>query len=150
MKKITITYRVDTFPKTTVKNGEIMGDVGVEGIILEGDTLVVSDGYHTFDELYEHRFALFIALCKAKNEDLVRRVNDSGYESPVWRSRKHFDGSSFENMFVMGIGKEEGKQITYHLPLHMWDVTDFAETMDYAPLFDGHTPDDVIKRLINL
>lgn len=23
----------------------------------------VSDGYHTFDELYEHRVALFIALC---------------------------------------------------------------------------------------
>jgi hypothetical protein len=28
------------------------------------DTNRISDGYHTFGELYDHRIQLFIALCK--------------------------------------------------------------------------------------
>ncbi len=32
----------------------------------------------------------------------------------------------------MGIGKEKGEQITYHLPLSKWDETNFAETLESA------------------
>ena len=50
----------------------------------------------------------------------------------------------------MGIGKERGEQITYHLPNSKWEQTEFAPTIDFAPNFDGHTSDDVLKRLSSL
>lgn len=52
--------------------------------------------------------------------------------------------------FVLGIGKEKGEQITYHLPLSRWEETNFAETLDRAPEFDGHTPADVLERIKKL
>ena len=111
----------------------------------------VCDGYHTFDELYEHRFALFIALCRQLREkinaDNINGVKMAEISSEIWRSNLHSDGSSFDGWFIVGIGKEKGKQITYHLPLSRWDETNFAETLDHAPDFDGHTSDDVIERL---
>lgn len=113
----------------------------------EGENLEVSDGYHTFDELYEHRIMLFIALCKHIDEVLI-------IEDPkkylVWRSKLDSDGSSFDGWFVLGIGKEKGNQITYHLPLSKWDLTDFAETLEKAPEWDGHTSKDVLERLRTL
>lgn len=79
----------------------------------------VSDGYHTFNELYDHRAALFIALAAhvAANED-------TGY---VWRSKLHSDGSAYNGWFVMGIGVKPGEQITYHLPMSRWDDTEWVE-----------------------
>ncbi len=110
-------------------------------IRVEGENLEVSDGYHTFDELYDHRITLYIALCRILRTECDHRG--------VWRSKLHSDGSSFEGWFVLGIGKEgeKGKQITYHLPLSRWGETDFAETLEKAPEWDGHTPEDVLKRL---
>ena len=104
------------------------------------------DGYHTFEELYGHRIALFVTLCRFVHNDEHRMLHDT----PVWRSKFHSDGSSFYGWFIMGIGRNKGEQITYHLPLSKWDETDFAETLDKAPEFDGHTPDDVLERLKNL
>ena len=51
----------------------------------------------------------------------------------------------------MGIFKEKGKQITYHLPEKYWEeVSDFASVLEKAPEFDGHTPEDVLERLNKL
>ena len=99
------------------------------------------DGYHSFDELYDHRVTLFIALCRIGAK--IGRAN-------IWRSKLHSDGSSFAGWFVLGIHKGIGKQITYHLPLSKWEETGFAETLEKAPEFDGHTPDDVLERLSTL
>ena len=110
------------------------------------------DEFHTFDELYEHRIALFIALC-GKVQDFKFHGdsrNQFGDEKIVWRSKLHSDGTMFDGWFVMGIGKEKGEQITYHLPLDRWDKTDFAETLDQGPEWDGHTSEDVLKRLAEL
>jgi hypothetical protein len=102
----------------------------------------VSDGYHTFDELYEHIITLFIELCRQ-----VRFWNKSNPKA-VWCSTKHSDGSTFGDWFVLGISKEKGKQITYYLPARFWsEVTDFAEILEQAPEWDGHTPADVLERL---
>ena len=100
-----------------------------------------SDGYHTFNEFYEHRHELWIALCRNYFIDDFREA---------WRSQKHSDGSMYEGWFILGIGKEKGEQITYHLPMSKWEYTSFAETLDRAPEFDGHTSDDVLKRLRKL
>jgi len=99
----------------------------------------VCDGYHTFDELYEHRISLFLKLC------------DKIYgEMDVWRSKLHNDGSNFDGWFLLGIDKRKGKQITYHLPIEKWVYANFAQTLDRAPEFDGHTSDDVLQRLHNI
>ena len=104
----------------------------------------ISDGYHTFDELYEHRITLYIALCKLY-ENKVDIIGD------VWCSTFHSDGTSFDGWFILGIGKEKGKQITYHIPAKYWtDVCEFAEVLDKAPEFDGHTSADVLERISNL
>jgi hypothetical protein len=101
--------------------------------VVTGET---SDGYHTFNELYEHRFALWMALCR--------------FVGGAWRSWLHSDGTFYNGWFVLGIGVPAGEQITYHLPLRLWDETDFAVTTDRCPVFDGHTSADVIKRIAAL
>lgn len=93
----------------------------------------VSDGYHTFKELYEHRITLFMALCKM-----------TGFS---WKTKLHSDGTSWDGWFVLGIFKKPGEQVTYHLPIEKWDLCYFAETLDKAPEFDGHTSEDVLKRI---
>lgn len=101
------------------------------------DLAQLSDGYHTFAELYEHRHALFIALCRRL--DLC-----------AWRSRQHADGTSFPGWFIMGLYRAPGEQITYHLPERLWDRTHFVETLDHAPEWDGHTSAEVVRRLWDL
>jgi hypothetical protein len=104
----------------------------------ELDTNKISDGYHTFGELYDHRIVNFILVCR--REQKVQ----------VWRSKAHSDGSSWGGWFILGIGKDVGHQITYHLPESYWEQTGFAETLDKAPEWDGHTSADVLERLKQL
>lgn len=96
----------------------------------------ISDGYHTFDELYDHRITLYIALCKKL-----------GGHDWVWRTTTHSDGTEWDDWFILGINHLPGEQITYHIPLKRWSETGFAETIDQAPTFDGHTSQDVLDRL---
>lgn len=108
------------------------------------DSNMISDGDHTFGELYEHRRVLFIALCKLAHRSLDK------YQYPVWRTRFHSDGSSHEGWFVLGIGEKRGDQITYHLPIKYWENCWFAREIEKAPEFDGHTAKDVALRLLYL
>ena len=116
------------------------------------DLSCVSDGYHTIQELYEHRVALFIALCRVYTNALHNE--ESGYPNDIhpWRSKYHSDGEiSFGGeWFLLGIGQRKGEQITYHIPISEWNKTDFAKTLDRAPEFDEHTPKDVLERLQTL
>lgn len=106
------------------------------------NTNLISDGYHTFGELYEHRIALWIALCRVYSE----LATHTGYE--VWKTRVHSDNSVWEGWFILGI-TAKGKQLTYHLPDSKWDECDF-EPIEKAPEYDGHTPEDVLERIKNL
>jgi hypothetical protein len=93
-----------------------------------------SDGYHTFNELYEHRHALFMALARAM-------------DGAAWKSKLHADGTMFEGgWFVAGINLPNA-QITYHLPMRLWNSMP-AREMRRAPEWDGHTSEHVIGRLI--
>lgn len=120
----------------------------VHAVHFSGDNMKVSDRYHTMDELYEHRAALFMALCRTI-DTMCSALNSANGQNVrcAWRSKKHSDGTMFDGMFVMGINVNAGQQITYHFDLSKWDDTNFAKTLDIAPPFDGHTPDDVIARL---
>lgn len=107
------------------------------------DTNKISDGYHTFEDLYEHRIALFIALCRATFRH-------------AWKSQLHSDGTKYEGWFILGItwhdsnGLLPSRQITYHLPMKYWDEVKDIATLDKAPEWDGHTPQDVIDRLLTI
>jgi hypothetical protein len=109
----------------------------------------VSDGYHTFNELYKHRCLLF---CLAVRDD-----------RSAWKSRLHHDGTAaYEGWFVAGTtllcAYEETpngtpssrysllQDITYHLPNEMWELCQVQE-LAKAPAFDGHTSLDVLDRL---
>lgn len=104
-------------------------------LVLPCPTGQVSDGYHTFDELYDHRCLLFIALLNAHN-----------HKPWAWRSLKHHDGSEWEGWFIAGLHLDSG-DITYHLPTKYWDLCRNALTLDTAPEWDGHTSQDVLDRL---
>lgn len=114
----------------------------INAAIKEVDSNRVSDGYHTFGELYTHRIALYIALCSVLSKD------GEGY---VWVSKTHSDGSIWDGWFLLGIGVANGQQLTYHLPNEYWErCIEFAKVLDIAPEFDGHSSDDVLNRLINI
>ncbi len=139
MKKFRITSYHDVATKRSVDYAD------TEMIVQGPEEMEVSDGYHTMDELYEHRIEIFIALCR-----VVHSVDftEWGRDCPeVWRSKLHFDGSMYENWFVLGIEESSGLQITYHLPLSRWEDTNFARTLDRARQWDGHTSIDVLERL---
>ena len=121
--------------------------VRLEGNVLEGVKEIqrvfnekveelenVSDGYHTFNELYRHRYWLFLNLMYE-----LRSVS--------WAAEKHADGTMFEGSFVAGIDLPSG-QITYHLPIWLWDIVErMGVTQKFAPTWDGHLSHDVIERL---
>lgn len=95
----------------------------------------VSDGYHTFEELYEHRNILFVAFLRAQEENIG------------WRSSFHEDGTMFPGWFIAGLSLSTG-MITYHLPVECWSLLDGkVQTYERAPAWDGHAPADVLKRL---
>lgn len=106
------------------------------------DSGKISDGYHTFDELYDHRVTIYIVLCKILSEKM---------NNYVWRSKRyHSDKIPQKNWFLLGINESKGIQITYHLPISKWKETEFAKTLFCAPEWDGHTSKDVLKRLKKL
>jgi hypothetical protein len=125
---------------------------GINAMIKEPgiNTNLISDGYHTFKELYDHRVQLFIALCKTSLKLEGELMRGTSWISSVWRSKLHCDGSGIEGWFIMGIFMRPGKQITYHLPMSKWDDCNGIPTYKTAPEWDGHTSADVLERLSNL
>lgn len=93
----------------------------------------LSDGFHTFSELYAHRRALTAVL--------------AAY-GPAWRSQNHHpdDDPMFDGYFIVGIELSPGP-ISYHYELKYWDDFDGVPELAFAPKWDGHTADDVVKRL---
>lgn len=119
-----------------------MNIVEINEAIKQVDTNQISDGYHTFGELYEHRITIYIALCAIAATELGNEV---------WISKAHSDGSIWDGWFILGINKAKGEQITYHLPIEKWDKCEsFAEVLETAPEYDGHSSNDVLNRLQNI
>lgn len=90
----------------------------------------ISDGFHTFDELYYHRMMLFSIICNT-------------YKDKAWKSWLHDDGTMFPNFFIVGIETPEG-QYTYHYHKDHWNMFDVIE-LEYAPEWDGHKPEDITR-----
>lgn len=101
-----------------------------EGRPIDGST---SDGYHTFDELYEHRATLFSIVVAA-------------FPERSWKSLRHSDGSMYDGMFIVGIDTPDG-QATYHYDVDPWWPLFHCRVLESAPEWDGHTPADAMRRL---
>ena len=96
----------------------------------------MSDGYHTFNELYHHRALLFATICNMHPEK-------------AWKSKKHDDGSMYDGMFIVGIETVSG-QATYHYDIEpYWDMFHVRE-LEKAPVWDGHTPEEALRRITTL
>lgn len=104
--------------------------------IPDGGIGEMSDGYHTFNELYHQRMMLFAALVKA-------------YKDKAWKSYKHEDGEPCfgGGWFIVGIDTPEGSY-TYHYESKDFDLFDCVE-LPVAKHWDGHTEADV-GRLMSL
>lgn len=97
---------------------------------INGET---SDGYHTFNELYHHRALLFSVVVR-------------NYPELCWKSKKHHTGDMYEGMFIVGINTPDG-QASYHYDIEpYWDMFK-CEELEFAPEWDGHTPDQAIERI---
>lgn len=94
----------------------------------------VSDGYHSFDDLYYHRMILFATICNSHKE-------------LAWKSKLHHEGTMFDGSFIVGIQTPMG-QYSYHYDLEFWDKFDVKDYV-IAPKWDGHKPEDV-DRLLSL
>lgn len=101
------------------------------------DISEVSDGFHTFNGLYEQRMILFAALVKA-------------YKDKAWKSYRHEDGEWCfgGGWFVVGIDTPEGSY-TYHYENKYWDMFDCID-LPRAKHWDGHTEADAETRLMSL
>lgn len=99
------------------------------------DVEKMSDGYHTFDDLYEQRLILSAALAKNNPH--------------AWKSKRHEDGSVpfGGGWFIMGFDTDEGCY-TYHYELKDWDLFQ-CEELDKGKPWDGHTSKDV-RRLLSI
>lgn len=106
----------------------------------------VSDGHHTFNELYAHRRALTAALAEAVEGCCPGRPTGAR----AWRSKEHHpeDGPMFDGSFIVGFTFSDGSTISYHYGLEYWDDFSHVFTLPHAPKYDGHTPDSTITRLL--
>ena len=98
----------------------------------------ISDGHHTFGELYVNRLILFCTLCNC-------------FPDLSWKSKKHFDNQNdpmFEGDFIAGINTPEGIA-TYHFKLEYWDYFDVSE-IDNAPKYDDYNNEAVLDRILSL
>lgn len=101
-----------------------------EEMVVTGET---SDGYHTFDELYSHRHALFAVLLY-------------DYQVLAWKTWKTADGRTTDGWFIAGIDTPWG-QISYHMPAAWWERLKHVREIERNEDYDGHSSADVIERL---
>jgi hypothetical protein len=112
------------------------------------DKSQVSDGFHTFSELYNHRNILFIALCRKIHTWGLDKITDDE-NIGIWKTRFDFENKYCgDGWFIMGIGTKKGEQVSYHLSYELWDKCSFAKTMEKVPAFDGHDSKEVLSRLL--
>lgn len=98
-----------------------------------------TDGYHSFEELYDYRLLYNAALF---NEFAKQNLYD------VHKSKLHSDGEvpfGDSNWFIVMAELPTG-QISNHYEMKHWDLFNIPEKQR-ANVYDGHSPQDVADRL---
>lgn len=109
----------------------------------------VSDGFHTFDELYYYRLCYNAALINS----LVQLINDNPAkfkDIKVCKSKKHFGGEPCYGggWFIVMINTPWG-QISNHYKLEYWDMFN-CRVADTSWKWDGHGMKEAMERLNKL
>lgn len=94
----------------------------------------LSDGYHTFKQLYYQRMILFATLVKQNR-------------GKAWKSLRHEDGELCfgGGWFIVGIDTPKGSY-TYHYEDNFYSLFDCIE-LERSKHWDGHTEVDVTRLL---
>jgi len=104
--------------------------------IVDGD---ISDGHHTFRELYDYRMALNALLF---NEWAAQGKYD------IQKSVRHSDGElCFGGGWFIVVATLPTGQVSFHYKLeysHLFAVPEFA----FPVAYDGHTPAIALQRLL--
>lgn len=117
---------------TTIVN-RLVKNLNEENLI---ETEYISDGYHTFQDLYKQRVYLTAALFNT-------------YPELAYKTRKHADGSPcFDGNWFLVVIETPSGQYSYHYENKYWYLFDITE-LEKAKDFDGHTSKDV-HRLMTL
>ena len=120
--------------ETAIKNELIIPE--------DGEVMNVSDGYHTFKELYDFRRAYNAALFNEWAEQDKYKVHKS------W---KHNDGvDCFGGGWFIVVANLPTGQISNHYEGKYWDLFKVNSVPRALFEFDGHSPQDVLKRLNEL
>lgn len=102
----------------------------------------ISDGYHTFEELYNFR-KMYNAVLFNEWSKLDR------YD--VHKSIKHYEGDlCFGGGWFIVSAKLPTGQISNHYKLEDWDLFKILATDKCKHEFDGHNSEDVLERLKSL
>lgn len=103
------------------------------------DTGNISDGYHTFNELYEFR--------KLYNAALFNEWAAIG-KYDVHESTRHHDGEEyFGGGWFIVVALLSGGQISNHYKMADWNLFRIPEREKTTYPYDGHTGEDVLVRL---
>lgn len=104
------------------------------------DMSQVSDGCHTFEELYTFR--------KLYNAVLFNEWAKQG-KYDVHKSYIHNDGTFVEGYFIVVAMLPTG-QISNHYKVEDWDLFDIPDEYKAMYEYDNHTSEDVLQRLEDL
>ena len=123
------------------------------------DTSQVSDGWHTFSDLYDIRLAYNVALFNewaqqfeiAGNPDDPNLINNIATKHDVHKSTRHHDGElCFGGGWFIVVANLPSGQISNHYEMKHWDLFRVPEYEKAKYEWDGHTSEDVINRLKSL
>lgn len=116
---------------------------------MSDDTDNISDGYHTFGELYEYRMLYNAGFFN----ELALNPDEFGMSNPLFgvhKSWRHSDGEPpfgkpLGKMFIVVAQLPTG-QISNHYDGEHWDLFQIPER-ELSAEYDGHTPAMVAERL---
>lgn len=123
------------------------------------DVSQVSDGWHTFSDLYDIRLAYSVALFNewALLLETVPGQFDSNGMNPirvkydVHKSWRHYDGElCFGGGWFIVVANLPSGQISNHYEMKHWDLFKIPSYEKAKYEWDGHTSEDVINRLKSL
>ena len=104
----------------------------------------ISDGYHTFGELYEFR-----KMCNAALFNEWGKYDPPKYD--VHKSMKHHDGElCFGGGYFIVVALLPGGLISNHYKMEDWELFKIPEVEKVKYKYDGHTGKDVLERLRKL
>ena len=98
-----------------------------------------SDGYHTFNELYDYRLAYHALYANLLYNNNVGNVHKSKRYSD---GEPCFDGE----YFIVNMTLPEG-QVSNHYKMKHWDKFKCRE-VDLPEPWDGHTPEVALQRML--